>query len=283
MNLLVVIIVLGLRHRGLLAEPAATIGLLLRRWRDMWMQKGTRESWAAPLVMTLTVLLPALLLAIFLNVFDGAWQRVLESVIGLIVLAVIVLDQRQPGILAQINTQWQARTWPMEGSVQSMLVAPVMIDRELVPARRTLLEMQLRELFAPLFWFLLLGSVAALAYHLLRLMAEGEEEATSVYARKLLHYAEWPVARVLALSFALAGDFTTTWQYWLENVLDREIAALDLLDESMVRAQSVDLTGTPDTPTAALLSQALGSLQALLQRTLVLWIVLLALHTLLWF
>lgn len=283
MNLLVVIIVLGLRHRGLLVEPAATIGLLLRRWRDMWLQKGTREGWAAPLVMTLTVLLPALLLAIFLNVFDGAWQRVLESVIGLIVLAMIVLDQRQPGMLAQINAQWQARTWPTEGSVQSMLVAPVMIDRELVPARRTLLETQLRELFAPLFWFLLLGPVAALAYHLLRLMSEGEEKATSAYARKLLHYAEWPVARVLALSFALAGDFTTTWQYWLENVLDREMAALDLLDESMVRAQSVDLKGAPDTPTATLLSRALGSLQALLQRTLVLWIVLLALHTLLWF
>lgn len=283
MNLLVVIIVLGLRHRGLLVEPAATIGLLLRRWRDMWLQRGTREGWAAPLVMTLTVLLPALLLAIFLNVFDGAWQRVLESVIGLIVLALIVLDQRQPGMLAQINAQWQARAWPTEASVQSMLVAPVMIDRELVPARQALLETQLRELFAPLFWFLLLGPVAALAYHLLRLMAESEEEATPAYARKLLHYAEWPVARVLALSFALAGDFTTTWQYWLENVLDREIAALDLLDESMVRAQSVDLKGAPDTPTAALLSQALGSLQALLQRTLVLWIVLLALHTLLWF
>jgi len=283
-NLLVVIIVLGLRHRGLLLEPAATIGHLVRRWRDMWLQRGLREDWAAPLVMALIVLLPALLLAIFLNVFDGLWQRVLEGLAGLIVLALIVLDQRQPGVLKRMQAEWQARAWPGEGgSPSKQLASGIMIDRELAPARQALLEEQLRELFAPLFWFLLLGPVAALAYHLLRLMAEGDEGPAVTYARQLLHYAEWPVARVLALSFALAGDFTSAWQHWLECALDREMTALDLLDASMVRAQSVDLKGAPDAVTGVVLTQALGTMQGLLHRALVLWIVLLALHTLLWF
>lgn len=284
MNLLVVIIVLGLRHRGVLVEPAATAGHLVRRWRDMWLQRGLREGWSAPLVMALTVLLPALLLAIFLNVFEGWWQRVLESLTGLVVLALIVLDQRQQGVANRMQAQWQACAWPGEGGSPSMrLAAGIITDQELAPVRQTLLEAQLRELFAPLFWFLLLGPVAALTYHLLRLMAEGEEGAAVAYARQLLHYAEWPVARVLALSFALAGDFTATWQHWLDTVLDRDLTALDLLDASMVRAQAVDMNGVPEAATGAVLAQALGAMQGLLQRALVLWIVLLALHTLLWF
>ena len=58
--------------------------------------------------------------------------------------------------------------------------------------------------FAPLFWFALLGPVAAVLYRALaRLAASGRWRDYG----KLLHFADWLPARLLGLSFALTGDF----------------------------------------------------------------------------
>lgn len=284
MNLLVVVIALVLRYRGLLGEPAATVGHLVRRWRDMWLQRGAREGWAPPLVLGLAVLLPALLLAVFLNLFDGLWQRLIIGAVGVLVLGQILLDQRQPGVAKRMQAEWIARVWPGDnGGQPALLAAELVADAELAPARRELVEEHLRELFAPLFWFLLLGPVGALVYYLLRLMAEGEGSPAVPVAQQMLHYAEWPVARLLALGFALTGDFMATWQHLRDRLLDRQLDAVELLDESAERAQVVSLIMSPDSSPAAVLTHALATVQALLHRTLILLVVLLALHTLLWF
>lgn len=284
MNLLVVVIVLLLRHRGLMLEPAATVGMLVRRWRDMWLQRGVRDGWAPSLVLGLAVLLPALLLAVFLNLFGGVWQRLAVGVAGLLVLGHVLLDQRQPGVARRKPTEWLAREWPGESAGQpALLAAELVAESELAPARHELVEEQLRELFAPLFWFLLLGPVGVLVYYLLRLVAEGDGGPVILLARQLLHYAEWPVARVLALGFALAGDFMATWYQLRDRLLDRDVAAVDMLDDCASHAQPVSLNMTPEASPAAVLIKALAAVQGLLQRTLVLWVVLLALHTLLWF
>jgi AmpE protein len=284
MNLLVVIIVLGLRHQGLFQEPSAAVGQLMRRWRDMWLQRGSREGWAPALVLGLAVLLPAFLLALLLALPDGVWQAVLMGVAGVLVLGLVLLDRQQPSVVERYQSLWQKREWPADSMGQSGLLANELVaESELAPARRNLVEEALRELFAPLFWFLLLGPVGGLVYYLLRLMAEGEESTARPLARQMLHYAEWPVARVLALGFALAGDFTATWQYLQEQLLNREVTAVELLEEAADKAQAVSLKTSVDIPVAATLLQALSAVQGLLQRTLVLWVVLLALHTLLWF
>lgn len=284
MNLLVVIIALVLRHRGLMREPAATIGLLLRRWRDMWLQRGGREGWAPVLVVGLSVLLPALVLAMLLSLPGGLWQRLVGGVAGLLVLALVLLDQRQPSVGQHYRAVWHSRIWPTDTSAQSgLLAAGLVADSEMAPARRDLIEESLRQLFAPLFWFLLLGPVGALTYYLLRLNAEADDGAAVQLARRMLSLAEWPVARVLALTFALAGDFVSTWQHLQEQLLLRDVPAVDLLDESVSRAQPVTLAMTVDEPLSETLGRGLQLVEALLQRSLILWVVLLALHTLLWF
>lgn len=284
MNLLVVIIVLVLRHRGLMQEPAGAIGVLLRRWRDVWLQRGTREGWSPVLVVGLSVLLPALLLAVLLALPDGLWQRLAAGVAGLLVLAQAMLDQRVPGTVERYRQDWESRAWPVDTSAQSgLLAAGLVADSELSPARRDLVEESLRQVFAPLFWFLLLGPVGVLAYYLLRLHLEAEESMAMVLARRLLFLVEWPVARVLALTFALAGDFVATWQHLQEQLLARDVSAVDLLEESASRAQPANPVMAVDQSLADTLAKTLQEVAALLQRTLVVWVVLLALHTLLWF
>ena len=72
---------------------------------------------------------------------------------------------------------------------------------------------------APLFWFLLATPVAALGYYILRLAAYEGGDDTRRLANHWLVLADWIPTRLLALSFALAGNFTATWEVIRERLL----------------------------------------------------------------
>lgn len=63
--------------------------------------------------------------------------------------------------------------------------------------------------FAPLFFFLLGGPVAAVLYRVVVILAAADRD--SVYQR-CLGWIDWAPARLLALSFALTGDFIAVSQ-----------------------------------------------------------------------
>lgn len=280
MSLLVILLVLWIRHARLLAEPAAMLSGLMRSWRDGWMQRGNREGWSSPVVLAFVVLPPVLLTLAAVSPLTGVWHSVLVAVVSLLVMLPVLLDRRLPDASARAAAAWSARKWQPAGAQPDLVMLGVTVEQEFVQARRELLDEQLRELFAPLFWFLLLGPVAAAAYYFFRLCAQDDEDATALQARAILHYAEWPVARVLALSFALAGDFVATWQHVRLHVLDTGTEAVALLEESTASAQAVDLAVDGEAAPDAVLVRALTLTAALLHRALIIWVVLLALHTL---
>ncbi|MCC2639096.1 MAG: hypothetical protein K0Q68_2815, partial [Moraxellaceae bacterium] len=78
----------------------------------------------------------------------------------------------------------------------------------------------------------------------------------------------------------LAGDFVATWQHWRARVLEAEADAVELLDESAQAAQPVTLRMSPEELPGPQLVNGLTTVAALAHRALVIWIVLLALHTL---
>jgi len=78
-----------------------------------------------------------------------------------------------------------------------------------------------RRWFGVLFWFLLFGAVGALLYRLTALTCE-EDAAdlpidTRGGARTLLSILDWPVAQLMTLALALAGDFDTVFSAWKDN------------------------------------------------------------------
>jgi len=78
-----------------------------------------------------------------------------------------------------------------------------------------------RRWFGVLFWFLLFGGVGALLYRLTALACE-EDAAdlpidTRAGARTLLSILDWPVAQLMTLALALAGDFDTVFSAWKDN------------------------------------------------------------------
>lgn len=281
MSLLVVLMALGLRQLGLVAEPATTVAALMRAWRDSWLTRGQREGWNGTVTLAFIILPPVLIVVLAVVFLGTLWHGIFLELIALLVMLLVLLDREQPAVMQREQAAWLASTIEPAALAQVDLhTLEIAAEAELARARRDLLEEQMHELFAPLFWFLLLGPIAAIAYYFLRISALAPPSPTTDRARQMLDYADWPVARILSLSFALAGDFVVTWQYWRRNVLGAGTAAVTLLDESAAAAQAVDLRMSEDTDPATVLITALTAIAALLHRTLVIWVVLLAVHTL---
>lgn len=130
--------------------------------------------------------------------------------------------------------------------------------------------------FAVIFWYALLGPLAALAYRLLALMGEHTEQANfRERALSLRHAFDWLPVRVLAASFALVGNFVAVNRALLHELLSWDISAAQLV-VNVGRAAS-------ETPEPVLGEAGVASLDGLWQllvRAAVLWYAVFALWTL---
>ena len=88
-------------------------------------------------------------------------------------------------------------------------------------------------LFALLFWYLVLGPVGAIVYYaLVQLRALSYMEFTANnehWLHRLIFVLEWPVARLLGLTFALAGDFEAGFKRLRELFFASKRSALELV------------------------------------------------------
>ena len=80
--------------------------------------------------------------------------------------------------------------------------------------------------FGVIFYFVLLGPAAALAYRLLQMASRGEFAGQ---AKQCLTVADWLPARVLALTFSLAGDFVGSRAALAKAAPGSGVSARDLL------------------------------------------------------
>ncbi len=124
--------------------------------------------------------------------------------------------------------------------------------------------------FAVVLVFVTLGPAWAFAYRLLQLEAQ---QAPECAAARLLFVVDWVPARLLALTFALAGDFIHSRDVLFAALLNTVRAPAELLGD--VGTAAVHGAGADaDVQTAADDMQALGDL---LTRSAVIWVVVIAL------
>lgn len=122
-------------------------------------------------------------------------------------------------------------------------------------------------MFAVVFWFFLLGPVAAISYRLLFLYVGRQAHHSDV--TKILWLVEWPAIRLLGLSFALTGNFVGCFHQWRTCFLCTRRTSRVLLSELILGALTIsdDLNQTCEVT-----RKELNLLSKLYTRTLWLWL-----------
>lgn len=253
-----------------------------------WLQVSARlpASIAVGVRLALILIIPMVVLGIILQAFREVGLSVLTLLPAALVLLVVFGDSQQPVAAPDSpddgdDDHGDEHVPDVTDSAMvrdAVEVSATNVRELLLQARRRVLSGQLTELFSPLFWLLLASPVAALGYYLVRRAEQHPEEAVRDLATRWRDLADWLPTRLLALSLALAGNFKDTWQVIRERLLKPEVASAELLDQAAEAAEPADLDVTLS-PSVGL-EQALLELQALLQRALIVWMVMLALHTL---
>lgn len=141
------------------------------------------------------------------------------------------------------------------------------------------LVVSLRRLFAVLFWYIVLGPLGALLYFLLQQMLASdvliEDRADDRAWQRFLSVTEWVPARLLALAFALAGDFVAGFQRLREHLLDNLQPGHNM---ALLNTCAVAAIGRPDSDVhdAEFSIQALWRLEALrdlVLRSQIVWVI----------
>jgi AmpE protein len=130
-------------------------------------------------------------------------------------------------------------------------------------------------LFAVLFWFVLLGPVGAVAYRSVAIVyhQRGEEHELAASAGRLFAALVWLPARLLALGYALSGHFEAALQAWREA----HHPAPSGSDGSL---QILSAVGSAALGTVNGAAEPVRAAVQLVWRTLVIWMVVIALFTL---
>jgi len=261
-----------------------------------------------PLYPLLLLCLPPAALILVLLAVDGMLLGIMTLLIHICLLLALFdrvslrsftgayLDRWRSGdfhaAFLLLQTRWQQLTLDSAG------------DRDAVHEQfcRYIVSSSFERLFAVVFWYLVLGPAAALLYHLTVLYrSRGVQDQDSDAGRVVLrlgYLLEWVPARLLALTFSLAGDFVAAFARLRELLLDRDRSALSLVLACALAAagsaqrtmfvkesphgDSVDTvlieSGAAESSTLAALrsAQQAEDLLALLQRSQIIWVTLLA-------
>ncbi|ALI06627.1 MULTISPECIES: regulatory signaling modulator protein AmpE [Pseudomonas] len=221
------------------------------------------------LVLTVMVLLPVALLALLLWVLEPVAYGLLALPVHLLV---VIYSLGRGDLLAALGPFRDA--WRREDLQAAAHVAKRDLDIEADDGEQLLERVQghllwqaYQSFFAVIFWYFLLGPVAALSYRLLALAAEhSQNPGVAERAAQMRHAFDWVPVRLLAASFALVGNFVAVSRVMLHELLNWNISAADLIDKvGLVAGEIPRPVAGPDG------INSLDRLWELLLRAAVLW------------
>lgn len=221
------------------------------------------------LVLTVMVLLPVALLALLLWVLEPVAYGLLALPVHLLV---VIYSLGRGDLLAALGPFRDA--WRREDLQAAAHVAKRDLDIEADDGEQLLERVQghllwqaYQSFFAVIFWYFVLGPVAALSYRLLALAAEhSQNPGVAERAAQMRHAFDWVPVRLLAASFALVGNFVAVSRVMLHELLNWNISAADLIDKvGLVAGEIPKPVAGPDG------INSLDRLWELLLRAAVLW------------
>lgn len=133
-------------------------------------------------------------------------------------------------------------------------------------------------LFAVIFWFVILGPIGAVFYRMVVLLdrlirtSESSFADLSAVSHQLRGILEWVPARLTSLGYALVGNFSDAFGYWLDSVFSGIKLNRSLLVESGRLALKIE-------PKTELTSEQVRAGLVLVDRTLVAYLIAVAVVT----
>lgn len=215
----------ALRHR--VQRDGAWLGELAR------LQASPRLGNRPWLILTLLVLLPAILLGMLLWVLEPVAYGLLALPVHLLVVIYSLGRGDLLGGLGPFRDAWRREDLQAAAHVaqRDLGVCADSGEQLLERVQGHLLWQAYQSFFAVIFWYFLLGPVAALSYRLLALAAEhGTTPALVERAGQLRHAFDWLPVRLLAASFALVGNFVAVSRVMLHELLNWNISAAQLVE-----------------------------------------------------
>ena len=221
------------------------------------------------LVLAILILCPVALLALLLWVLDPvAYGLMALPVHVLVVIYSLGRGDIQAG-LGPFRDAWRRGDLQAGAHVAERDIGITAENGEqlLEKVQSHLLWQSYQGFFAVIFWYFLLGPVAALSYRLLALAAEqGKNPELVERAQQVRHAFDWVPVRLLAASFALVGNFAAVGRVMLHELLNWDISAEQLINKAGCAAAEI---AAPQAGPEGVVS--LDMLWALLLRAALLW------------
>ncbi|KVV11428.1 MULTISPECIES: regulatory signaling modulator protein AmpE [unclassified Pseudomonas] len=220
-------------------------------------------------VLIILILLPVILLGLLLVVLDPLAYGLLALPVHLVVL---IFSLGRGDLLADLGPfrdAWRRGDLQAAAHVaeRDISVRAENGEQLLEHVQAHLLWQAYQSFFAVIFWYFLLGPVAALSYRLLALAVEhGKNPELVEHAQQMRHAFDWLPVRLLAASFALVGNFAAVSRVMLHELLSWEISAAQLINKAGCAAAEL---APPQTGPEGVSS--LDALWELLLRAAVVW------------
>lgn len=153
-------------------------------------------------------------------------------------------------------------------------------DREII---KLLLLRAHEHIFAVIFWFVILGMVGSLLYILAVRLKDKFKHIHGSYADTVRDFHKvliWPSARLLAVGFALGGSLVDAIEGWRDvegHMLDRSEDIVFMSGSGALQYQQQEVNALDEKRDE--FSGAIQELQALLNRTLIIWLTILGIMT----
>jgi AmpE protein len=275
MSFLVLLLALLLEKFSAARQRIQQDGIWLR-----WLSDSEAKGRAPEVILALLVLLPLVALGLLLLAIEPVLYGWLALPVHLLVMMYCLGRGDVLAALGPFRDAWR------RGDIEAAYLVAARdlgVDAEdgsdlLRQVQGNLLWEGYQGFFAVIFWYALLGPLAALAYRLLALVAmHAGQVSLQQLAQRLRHAMDWLPVRLLAVSFGLVGNFVEVTRTLLHELLSWEVPASKLLHDSGLAG--ADLS---DAESAEAGVASLDTIWQLLIRCAVVWYGVLALGTMFW-
>jgi AmpE protein len=275
MSFLVLVLVLWVEKFSALRHRLQRDGFLLGELTRLERSGKARPGWS----LALLVLAPVALLVLLLHVLEPVAYGLLALPLHLLVLVYSLGRGDVKAALGPFRDAWRRgdEQAALHVAERDLGLAAEDADSLIKRVQGHLLWQAYQSFFAVIFWYFLLGPGAALAYRLLALVSDNSRQpGIKALAGQLRHAMDWLPVRVVAVSFALVGNFVAVTRAMLTALLDWHVSAGHLV--AQVGRVADDIAEDEDRQQGL---ARLDSLWELLLRCAVLWYACFALWTVL--